>query len=117
MIVTPTNTGSLIAGGGVGIFGWSLALKGNKIPLIKRLYTAERKEQLFTWMHGNKSMALLALEALNFGIHGITSANAVLFALGNTIVNVLGLWVYLPFRQRRVHKARIQATLQGVKAA
>ena len=117
MIVTPTNTGSLIAGGGVGIFAWSLALKGDKIPGIKRFYTGERKEQLFSWMNGNKGMALLALEAINFGIHGITSANAVLFALGNTFVNIVGLVVYLPFRQRRAKKAHTQAILRGMKAA
>jgi len=117
MIVTPSNTGSMIAGAGVGIFGWSLALKGNKIPFIKRFYTSERKEKMFTWASGNKTMALLALEGVNFGIHGITSANAVLLALGNTVVNVLGLWVYLPLRQRRAQKAHIHATLHGVKAA
>ena len=117
MIITPSNTGSIIAGAGVGVFGWSLALKGNKIPFIKRFYTSERKEKLFTWANGNKTMALLALEGINFGIHGITSANAVLLALGNTVVNVIGLWLYLPFRQRRAQKAHIQATLHGVKAA
>jgi hypothetical protein len=117
MIVTPTNTGSLIAGAGVGIFGWSLALKGNKIPFVKRFYTDVRKEQLFTWANNNKSMSLLALEALNFGIHGISDANQVIFALGNTVLNLVGLWVYLPFRQRRAHKAHTQAILHGVKAA
>ena len=117
MIITPSNTGSLIAGAGVGVFGWSLALKGNKIPFIGRFYTGERKEQLFSWMNGNKSMALLALEALNFGIHGILDSNAVLFALGNTFVNIVSLVVYLPLRQRRAQKAHIQATLHGVKAA
>jgi|APCry1669189101_1035198.scaffolds.fasta_scaffold205435_2 hypothetical protein len=116
MIITPTNTGSAVAGAGVGIFGWSLALKGNKIPWVKKLYTDTRKEQLFSWMNGNRSMALLALEALNFGIHGITNANAVIFALGNTIVNIVGLWVFLPFRQRRIEKTRTRAILHGVKA-
>ena len=116
MIVTPTNTGSIIAGAGVGVFGWSLAVKGNKIPFIGRFYTGERKEKLFTWMNGNKSMSLLALEALNFGIHGVSDANQVIFALGNTVVNILGLWAYLPIRQRRAHKAHTQAILHGVKA-
>jgi hypothetical protein len=115
MVITPTNTGSAIAGASVGVFGWSLALKGNQIPFIGRFYTGERKEALFWWMHSNKGTALLALEALNFGIHGITDANAVIFALGNTIVNVLGLWVFLPLRQRRARKLRARAILQGVQ--
>jgi hypothetical protein len=106
----------MIAGAGVGLFGWSLAEKGNKIPFVKKFYTDQRKERMFTWASKNKSMALLTLEAFNFGLHGITDANAVLFALGNTVVNIVGLWVYLPFRQRRVHKAHTQAILRGVKA-
>jgi hypothetical protein len=117
MVITPTNTGSAIAGASIGAFGWSLALKGNQIPFIKRFYTVERKERLFSWMNGNKSMALLALETLNFGIHGITDANAVIFALGNTLVNVLGLWIYLPLRQRRARRTRVTAILQGVNVA
>jgi hypothetical protein len=117
MLLTPTSTSSAIAGAGVGIFGWSLALKGNEIPVIKRFYTGERKERLFSWMNSNKSMALLTLEAWNFGIHGILDSNAVILALGNTLVNVVGLWIYLPLRQRRVRRARATAILQGVKAA
>lgn len=117
MLITPTNTGSAIAGACVGLFGWSLTLKGDQIPLIKRVYTAERKERLFSWMNGNKSMALLALEACNYSIHGVTDANAVLFAGGNTLVNILGLWIYLPLRQRRARRARAAAILQGVKVA
>ncbi len=117
MVITPTNTGSAIAGASVGVFGWSLTLKGDQIPFIKRFYTVERKEKLFSWMNGNKSMALLTLEAWNFGIHGITDANAVIFALGNTVVNVLGLWIYLPLRQRRARRAQTTAILHGVKVA
>ncbi len=117
MVITPTNTGSAIAGASVGVFGWSLTLKGDQIPFIKRFYTGDRKERLFSWMNGNKSMALLALEALNFGIHGVTDANAVIFALGNTLVNILGLWLYLPLRQRRARRVRAAAILQGVKVA
>ena len=117
MMITPSNTGSMIAGAGVGIFGWSLTLKGDKIPGIKKLYTSSRKEQMFAWANGNKSMALLALEALNYGLHGVTDSNAVIFALGNTVVNVIGLWLVLPLRQRRVRKTQTKAILQGVKVA
>jgi hypothetical protein len=113
MIVTPTNTGSAIAGASVGVFGWSLALKGTEIPYLNRLYTVKRRERLFDWADGNKPIALLALESLNFTIHGITDANAVIFALGNTVVNILGLWIYLPLRQRRVRRHRNIAILRG----
>jgi hypothetical protein len=117
MFVTPSNTGSMIAGVGVGIFGWSLAEKADKVPFVGRLYTHDRKERAFSWASRNKTMALLALECLNFGTHGISDANAVLFALGNTLVNVLGLWIYLPLRQRRAKRIRTQVILQGGTAA
>jgi hypothetical protein len=117
MIITPSNTGSIIAGAGVGIFGWSIAEEGDKVPWVKKLYTTTRKEKMFTWASKNKTLALLTLEAFNFGLHGITDANAVLFALGNTLVNLVGLWVYLPFRQRLADKARVLAVLHGVKSA
>jgi hypothetical protein len=117
MLVTPSNTGSMIAGVGVGIFGWSLAEKADKIPFVKKVYTHDRKERTFSWASRNKTMALLALECANFGIHGITDANGVLFALGNTLVNVLGLWIYLPLRQRRTNRTRTHAILQGVTPA
>ena len=65
-----------------------------------------------------KGTALLALEALNFGDpRGRPTPTPWLFALGNTIVNVLGLWIYLPLRQRRARKLRARAILQGVTAA
>jgi hypothetical protein len=117
MFVTPSNTGSMIAGVGVGLFGWSLAEKADKIPFVKRVYTPERKARTFAWACRNKAMALLALECLNFGTHGISDANAVLFALGNTLVNVLGLWIYLPLRQRRAKRIRTQVVLQGGTSA
>ena len=114
MLVTPSNTGAMIAGLGVGLFGWSLAEKADKIPVVRRLYTHERKERMFLWASRNKTMALLALECFNFGTHGISDANAVLFALGNSLANVLGLWIYLPLRQRRAWRARSHIILQGV---
>ena len=50
MIVTPTNTGSIIAGAGVGIFGWSIAEEGDKMPLVKTvLHRRPGRRQMFTW--------------------------------------------------------------------
>ena len=117
MIVTPTNTGSMIAGAGVGLFGWSLAEKGNKIPFVKTFYTEVRKE---TAVHVDERQQ----EHGAVGARGVQLRDArdhrsrtpLLFALGNTVVNILGLWVYLPLRQRRANKARTQAILRGVKA-
>jgi hypothetical protein len=116
MILTPSNTGSLIAGAGIGAFSWSAFLKIDKIPVLKRLVNQQRKEKTLGWMNKNKGLSLLGLEAVNFGIHGITSATAVIFALGNTVFNIVMLFLYLPFRQRRVGREQIQTTLKGRKA-
>jgi hypothetical protein len=117
MIVTPTNAGSAIAGTTVGVFGWSAFLKSDTVPGLKLFMTTDRKERTLKWMNRNRGLALLGLEAINFSIHGITSSNEVLFALGNTLVNIVGLWIYLPLRQRRARRARTSAILQGMKIA
>ena len=116
MVLTPSNTGSAIAGVGVGAFAWSAFLKIDKIPILKRFVPTQRKEKTLAWMSKNKSLSLLGLEAINFAIHGITDANAVIFALGNTIFNVVMLFGFLPFRQRRIGKEHTKAILKGAAA-
>jgi hypothetical protein len=113
MMITPSNSGSAIAGVGVGAFAWSAFLKIDKIPILKRFVPTQRKEQTLAWMNKNKSLSLLGLEAINFAIHGITSANAVIFALGNTIFNVAMLFAYLPLRQRKISKEHTKTILRG----
>lgn len=114
MVITPTNSGNLLAGAGLGIFSWGAFLKADKIPLIRKLVTTKRKESAFSWMNRNKGMSLLGLETINYSIHGITSSNAVMFALGNTIFNVLMLWVYLPIRMVRLRKEHTKSVLKRV---
>ena len=113
MILTPSNSGNLVAGAGLGIFAWGAFLKADKIPFIKKLLTTRRKERTLEWISRNKGITLLGLETINLGIHGIVSANAVIFALGNTILNIFMLWVYLPIRMMRYEKRRIQCVLKG----
>ena len=48
------------------------------------------------------------------GIHGILSANAVIFALGNTAFNIFMLWAYLPFRKMRARRKHFENVLKGV---
>ena len=114
MILTPTNTGSLAAGVGVGIFGWGAFLKADKIHWIQKLLTTKRKESTLNWISKNKGITLLGLETINFGIHGITSANSVMLALGNTLLNIFMLWVFLPFRMASAAKKHTMSVLKGV---
>ena len=114
MILTPSNTGNLVAGAGLGIFAWSAFLKADKIPWLKNLLTTRCKEMTLDWIDKNKGISLLGLETINLGIHGILSANAVIFALGNTLLNILMLWAYLPFRKMRTKQKRVHNVLKGV---
>jgi len=114
MILTPSNTGNLVAGAGLGIFAWSAFLKADKIPWLKNLLTTRRKEMTLDWIDRNKGISLLGLEAINLGIHGILSANAVIFALGNTLLNIFMLWAYLPFRKMRTKQKHAHNVLKGV---
>jgi hypothetical protein len=114
MVITPSNSGNLVAGAGLGIFAWGAFLKADKIPWLKRLLTTRRKEDTLEWIYKNKSLSLLGLEAINFGIHGILSADAVIFALGNTLLNIFMLWVYLPLRRMRIEKQRIRNVMKGI---
>lgn len=116
MLLTPSNSGNLVAGAGLGIFAWGAFLKADKIPFLKKLLTTRRKEIGLAWINKNKGLSLLGLETVNFGIHGITNPNAVMFALGNTILNIFMLWVYLPFRMGRAGKQHIKTVLKGVAA-
>ena len=115
MILTPSNTGNLVAGAGLGIFAWGAFLKADKIPWLKKLLTTKRKELSLDWIDKNKGISLLGLETINFGIHGILSANAVIFALGNTILNIFMLWAFLPFRKMRTRKKHVDNVLKGVE--
>jgi len=114
MVITPSNSGNLVAGAGLGIFAWSAFLKADKIPWLRNLLTTRRKEMTLDWIDKNKGISLLGLETINLGIHGILSANAVIFALGNTAFNIFMLWAYLPFRKMRARKKHIYNVLKGV---
>jgi cobalamin biosynthesis protein CobD/CbiB len=112
MVLTPSNSGNLVAGAGLGVFAWSAFLKADKIPWLKNLLTTRRKEMTLDWIDKNKGISLLGLETINLGIHGILSANAVIFALGNTLLNIFMLWAYLPFRQMKAKQQHVHEVLK-----
>lgn len=116
MVITPSNTGNAIAGVGLGVFAWGAFFKADKIPWLKKLITTQRKEKTLKWVNENKGLSLLGLETINFGIHGITNPNGVIFALGNTVLNVFMLWVFLPLRMSRAAKAQVKQVLGGTAA-
>lgn len=113
MVLTPSNSGNLVAGAGLGLFAWGALLKADKVPWLRNLMTTRRKELSLDWINRNRGISLLGLEAINFSIHGILSANAVIFALGNTLLNIFMLWIYLPLRMMCAKKKNIQNVLKG----
>jgi hypothetical protein len=113
MILTPSNSGNLLAGAGLGIFAWGAFFKADKIPWLKRVLTTKRKEDTLEWIVRNKGMSLLGLETVNYSVHGILDPNSVFFALGNTLLNILVLWAYLPFRRRLALKKHVNNVLKG----
>lgn len=117
MLLTPSSSGSLIAGAGLGVFSWSAFLKATKIPFLGRFMTKQRQEQTLNWMNRNKGITLLGMETVNLGIHGITNSNGVLFAGGNTIFNVIMLFLWLPFRQHKHKQQHLQTVLKGARTS
>ena len=114
MFLTPANTGNAVAGVGIGIFAWSAFLKIDKIPGLRRLVNAQRKEKTLLWMDDNRGIAFLELEALNLAIHNPFTPDGVFFACGNTLVNGIMMFIYLPFKMRSIRKQRVRNTLKKV---
>lgn len=98
MTITPTDKGSLIAGIGISALAWLSLFKLDY--LAKKCYISKwvTQEALFTWVNRNKSLSILGTEAINFGLHGISRPDSVLFALGSTIVNAVFIFIVVPIK-------------------
>jgi len=95
---TPTASSSFFAG--VGLWGviWSAVYKIESVAKIVGLGRWVNKEKILAWISGHKVVALLATEAINFGVHGIENPNSTTMALGGTITNLAMIFVVLPTR-------------------
>jgi hypothetical protein len=114
-ILTPTTTGNVVAGVVVGAFQWSLLAECDKIPILRKFMTTERKWKINHWIAHNRLLAFLLGEAGNMGIHqGITDPNGAMFALGNTAVNLPVIFVVCPWLDRMHRKDEKRNILEGV---
>jgi hypothetical protein len=109
---TPTATSSAAAGVGLWAVGWSALLKLDKIPVVKRWVN---KERILDRMNENKVLTLLGTEVINFGVHGISNATSVTFALGGTVFNLFMIFIVLPLRALSRTGSKTKAILQGVR--
>lgn len=66
-------------------------------------------------MNENKALTLLGTEFVNFGVHGVTGADSVTFALGSTVFNAFMIFVGLPFKFMLANKRKGIGRLHVVK--
>lgn len=111
MMLTPTAQSSAIAGFALWLVGWMTFFKIDHLPFIGRFVN---KERCIDWIMANKVLTLLITEIFNFGVHGISNATSVTFALGGTAFNSLMIFMFLPvsqWRRRRSNKEVLTGTI------
>jgi hypothetical protein len=114
-ILTPTTSGNVLAGLVVGTFQYSILVKLDKIPFIKKFISEQRKLNIIKWIVENKAISFLLFEVFNMGVHsGITDPNGAMFAGGNSIVNGVAIGVYLPWYLKKHRKESDRNVLEGV---
>lgn len=98
MTLTPTSKGALLAGIGLWLMLWLGLFKLDEVLGETRMGRLISTEACTRWISRHRSTALLGTELVNYGTHGITSPEGVVFALGGTIVNALMILLVLPAR-------------------
>lgn len=99
MTVTPSTRGSFLAGAAMWCLLWLVLLKVDEIAEGCGARDFVSAERFLRWIRQHKGTSLLCAELFNFGTHGISDPVSVTFALGGTLVNVLMIYGYLPFRE------------------
>ncbi len=96
--VTPTQSGSFIAGIGLNSILWGIIFKIDHVLAIFHL-RVRLKERILDWIAEHTLVAFLFGEIANLSVHGITNPDSVLFATGGTLVNTFMIFVCIPLRQ------------------
>jgi hypothetical protein len=105
MTFTPSTKGAFFAGVGLWLLLWLSLFKLDEIFADTHLRYFVSSERSIAWINRHRSATLLGTELVNYGTHGISQPDSVVFAIGGTIVNLLMILVILPIRSLR--KARI----------
>jgi hypothetical protein len=111
MTITPTDKGALIAGAGIWSLFWASITKVDAIPIVNRFVS---KDGIFGWVRNNRSVTILCTEAINFGAHGVSRPDSALFALGGTVVNMVVVFLLLPFTGYNADRKHKDQLLKGV---
>jgi hypothetical protein len=110
--LTPSQKGSFLAGIGLWILVWASVWKADDVAQALRIQRWFNSGRCIRWIGRHKSTSLLGSELINYGTHGLDPLG-VSFSLGGTLVNVLFIYILLPFlekllRQRGTATARLQ---------
>ena len=105
MTFTPSTKGAFFAGVGLWLLLWASLFKIDDIFADTVLRRFVSSKSSIAWINRHRSTTLLGTELFNYGTHAISQPDAVVFAIGGTIVNLLMILVVLPIRSLR--KARI----------
>lgn len=96
MTFTPSATSSFVAG--IGFWGlvWSMAVK------IDRLFSffglrLKLSNKILDFVRREKVLSLCCTEIVNYSVHGISNPLSVAFALGGTFVNIIMIFLVVPF--------------------
>jgi hypothetical protein len=97
-LVTPTQSGSFIAGIGLNSILWGILFKLDHVLAVFGL-RIRLKEKILDWIANHVLVAFLFGEVANLSVHGITNPDSVLFATGGTLINTLMIFIVVPLRQ------------------
>jgi hypothetical protein len=104
MTLTPSTKGAFLAGIGLWLLLWLSLFKLDDIfedTPIERFVSSERS---IDWISRHRGTTLLGTELFNYGTHGISQPDSVVFAIGGTIVNLLMIFAVLPVRALRKNR-------------
>ncbi len=104
MTLTPSTKDSFLAGVGLWLLIWASLWKADEFAEAAHIPRWVSSDRCLRWINQHRSTSLLGTELVNFGSHGTTDPLGVTFALGGTLVNVLMIFVLLPFREKLLRR-------------
>jgi hypothetical protein len=94
MTFTPSSTSSATAGFVLGIVLWSFVVKMDTI--LELFHIQPRRDRVLAWINKNKILTFSFTEVVNYTFHGVSSPLTTTFAIGNSIVNAIAIFIFIP---------------------
>jgi len=116
MTFTPTAASAGIAGFTFWGLVWTTLSKLDTIAALFGFKNRFFARQMRLWINDNKGLTICASEIVNFGIHGVKSAEGTLFAIGGTLFNCIYVFAINPLICRH-DRRRIKVVARAKAAA